>query len=57
MDEHKNSIYNLLAASRHIIQKGYAFPMPGLMIAVSGFNVLVSNESYARMKEIEKGIS
>lgn len=45
---------NLLAAGRHIIQKGCNLPMPGLMISVSSNNILFSEESYARMKKIEK---
>lgn len=45
---------NLLTTGRHIIQKGYDLPMPGLMITVSCNNVLVSEESFVRMKDIEK---
>lgn len=45
---------NILAAGRYIIKKGYNQAMPGLMIAVSCNNVLLSKESYERMKEIEQ---
>ena len=45
---------NLLAAGRHIINNGNEFPMPGLMILVSANNILISEESFERMKEIEK---
>lgn len=45
---------NLLAAGRHIIKKGYDLPMPGLVISISCNNIFISEESYERMKEIEK---
>ena len=45
---------NILSAGRHIVKKSYDLPMPGLMIAVSCNNVLLSEESYERMKKIEK---
>ena len=45
---------NILSAGRHIVKKSYDLPMPGLMIAVSCNNVLLSEESFERMKEIEK---
>ena len=45
---------NLLASGRHIIKNGRELPMPGLIIAVSCNNILISEESFERMKEIEK---
>ena len=45
---------NLLASGRHIIKNGSELPMPGLIIAVSCNNILISEESFERMKEIEK---
>ena len=46
--------HNLLAAGRHIIQKGSYLPMPSLMISGSSNNIFISEESYERMKAIEK---
>ncbi|MCH5349057.1 MAG: alpha/beta hydrolase fold domain-containing protein [Oscillospiraceae bacterium] len=45
---------NLLASGRHIIKNGRELSMPGLIIAVSCNNILISEESFERMKEIEK---
>lgn len=44
----------ILSTGRHIIQKGYDIPMPGLMIPVSCCNLYITEESYQRMEEIEK---
>lgn len=44
----------IMATGRHIVQLGNPVPMPGLMIPVSGCNLSISEESYARMQEIEK---
>lgn len=44
----------IMSAGRHIVQKGNVLPMPGLMIPVSCCNLKISEESYARMEEIEK---
>lgn len=44
----------IMATGRHIIQLGNPLPMPELMIPVSCCNLVLSDESYARMEEIEK---
>lgn len=44
----------IMSTGRHIIRKGNLLPMPGLMIPVSCCNLYISEESYARMEEIEK---
>ncbi|MDO5298013.1 MAG: alpha/beta hydrolase [Clostridia bacterium] len=44
----------IMATGRYIVRQGNRLPMPGLMIPVSGCNLSISEESYARMLEIEK---
>lgn len=44
----------IMATGRHLVRLGHPLEMPGLMIPVSGCNLSISEESYARMKEIEK---
>lgn len=44
----------IMATGRRLVQLGNPFPMPGLMIPVSCCNLSLSEESYARMEEIEK---
>lgn len=43
----------LLRAGRHITQKHYDVPMPGLMIPVSCSGLIISEESKKRMHEID----
>lgn len=44
----------IMSCGRHIVHEGHKMPMPGLMIPVSCCNLYISEESKARMKEIEK---
>lgn len=44
----------IMSAGRHLVRQGQPLPMPGLMIPVSGCNLTLSGDSYARMEEIEK---
>lgn len=44
----------IMSSGRHIVKVRKELPMPGLMIPVSPCNLKITEESYARMKEIEK---